>query len=55
MLGLTRKQKHLQYMYEAIYKLNREIYNTALEGKIVDKNILKLYKKYNRRLKLLEF
>ena len=52
---LTRKQKHLQYMYEAIYQLNRKIYSTALEGKVIDKNTLKLLKKYTRRLKLLEF
>lgn len=65
---MKRKKKHINYIYERINELHTDIFNEALEvvnsdrdlfvGDYMRKSIstkITLYKKYNRRLRLLEF
>ena len=58
-----RRKAHIDYMYGAIHALHRDIFNSALEHclkkskhekqKLAIK--IKNYKKYNKRLQLLEY
>jgi hypothetical protein len=58
-----RKKDHINYIYSAIHALHKDIFNMALSQclyKDAKKNKLlkikiKLYKKYNRRIRLLEY
>jgi len=60
----ARKRKHINYMYDTINKLHSDIFNSAFElvnfteVSSCDREKLKtkitLYRKYNRRLRLLE-
>jgi hypothetical protein len=56
-----RKAKHVDYVYKAINELHADIFNAALDivnNDNVNKEELKvkieLYKKYSRRLRILE-
>ena len=55
MMERLRKQKHINYMWDSIHQLHTDIHNAAFNGEEIDKNKIKLIKKYNRRLRLLEF
>ena len=55
MMERLRKRKHLNYMYDSIRRLHADIYNAAINREEIDENKIKLIKKYNRRLRLLEF
>ncbi len=62
---MKRKRNHINYIYKAINELHSDIFNSAFElvnfpeVSGYDRDVLKvktkLYKKYNRRLRLLEF
>ena len=51
----SRKHRHLEYMYSSIHKLNKEILKSALAGEETNEIKVKLYKKYSRRLRWLQF
>ncbi len=64
---MTRKRKHIDYIYERINELHADIFHSASEivnserdlfvGDYMRKELgikITLYKKYNRRLRLLE-
>lgn len=62
-----RKAKHVDYLYERINELHADIFNSALEIVNCERDLfigdymreelgvkIALYRKYNRRLRLLE-
>ena len=49
--GYFRLKRHIQYMYDRVLEIRREILLEAIEDRKVDDHKVELFLKYNNRLK----